>query len=93
MLKITQTQSAPGEIRLILEGRLVGPWVAELQATTARLSAKTVQLDLAGLRFMDGAGLALVLALEAQGAELRNASPFVQELLEAVWKFPPDRSK
>lgn len=81
MLKITQTQSALGEIRLRLEGRLVGPWVAELQAATAGLPAQAVQLDLAGLRFMDSAGLALVLALEKQGVELRNATPFVQELL------------
>ena len=85
MLRITQTQGASGETSLTLEGRLVGPWVAELKSavTAARLSsASSVRLELSGVRFVDAEGLALILGLQDQGVRLRDASPFVRELLK-----------
>jgi ABC-type transporter Mla MlaB component len=85
MLRITQTQGASGEASLTLEGRLVGPWVAELKSavTAARLSsASSVRLELSGVRFVDAEGLALILGLQDQGVRLRDASPFVRELLK-----------
>lgn len=85
MLRITQIQSAPDEVRLILEGRLLGPWVEELQAAvmTARSSAGSMCLDLSGVHFVDAEGLTLVRRLLEQGVGLRDASPFVQELLKS----------
>lgn len=84
MLKITQTQDATGASLLILEGRLLGPWVAELQTAVASIPPQTVQLDLAGVRFVDAEGLALLCRLEEQGARLLRASPFVQEAMGAM---------
>jgi ABC-type transporter Mla MlaB component len=83
MLRITQTQGASGKVNLTLEGRLVGPWVAELKSavTDACLSASSVNLELSGVRFVDAEGLALILGLQDQGVRLRDASPFVRELL------------
>ena len=83
MLRITQTQGASGKVNLTLEGRLVGPWVAELKSavTAAGLSASSVNLELSGVRFVDAEGLALILGLQDQGVRLRDASPFVRELL------------
>jgi ABC-type transporter Mla MlaB component len=84
MLRITQTQGASGKVNLTLEGRLVGPWVAELKSavTAAGLSASSVNLELSGVRFVDTEGLALILGLQDQGVRLRDASPFVRELLK-----------
>lgn len=41
MLRITAVKKAPAEIILLVEGRLVGPWVAELE--TAVIGAGVVQ--------------------------------------------------
>lgn len=84
MLRITQTQGASSEASLTLEGRLVGPWVAELKSavTAASLSASSVNLELSGVRFVDAEGLALILGLQNQEVRLRDASPFVRELLK-----------
>ena len=89
MLRTTQTQGASGETSLTLEGRLVGPWVAELKSavTEAGLSASSVNLELSGVRFVDAEGLALILGLQDQGVRLRDASPFVNELLKHDVRF------
>ncbi len=81
MLRITlSTHRSP---HLILEGRLIGPWVAELRAavSTARSAAGSVKLDLSGIHFVDNEGLMLLRRLAEEGVALSNASPFIQELL------------
>lgn len=85
MLRITRIEKAEVEINLILEGCLMGAWVAELQ--TAVLEANTVstrvQLDLTGVHFVDARGLALLHRLLNQGVVLQGVSPFVQELMNS----------
>jgi ABC-type transporter Mla MlaB component len=82
MLRITpQTNAnAAAGVCFVLEGRLVGPWVAELRKA-ARSVEGPLRLDLAGVHFVDAEGLALLRRLRKAGATLRNAAPFVQELL------------
>lgn len=83
MLRITTEKSAEG-VRLIIEGRLVGPWVEELQTTviTAGALSESVQLDLSDVHFVDAEGLALLSFLQREGVRLFKVSPFVQELLK-----------
>lgn len=83
MLRITLTENDARGTHLILEGRLVGPWVPELQAavTAARNMGSQVQLGLAGVNFVDAAGLRLLQQLLGQGVVLNAATPFVRELL------------
>ncbi|MGH6635809.1 MAG: STAS domain-containing protein [Gammaproteobacteria bacterium] len=85
MLRITPIENPEaGSQQLMLEGRLVGPWVRELQ--TAVLVAVSgpgpVQLDLSGVHFADAEGLTLLHQLLDQGIVLREVSPFVEELLK-----------
>ncbi|MFH0344601.1 MAG: STAS domain-containing protein [Chromatiales bacterium] len=83
MLRITPATKPADATYLMLEGRLVGPWVAELQAAVmaAGSSPGRVHLDLAGVHYVDAQGLALLHRLEDQGVVLQTPSPFVQELL------------
>ncbi|MGH8507349.1 MAG: STAS domain-containing protein [Gammaproteobacteria bacterium] len=85
MLRITPATRPAVATRLVLEGCLVGPWVAELQAavTSANTSPGRVHLDLSGVHFVDAQGLTLLHRLQDQGVVLQAVSPFVQELLNA----------
>lgn len=83
MLRITPVEKASAEILLIVEGRLVGPWVAELEtaAIGAGSIAGFVSIDISAVSFVDARGLKLLHRLMGQGVALQAVSPFVQELL------------
>lgn len=81
------TEDAGG---LIVEGRIAGPWVAELRraardragranAGAAELAPTTV--DLAAVNYVDAEGVALLKELVAGGIRVRAVSQFVAELL------------
>ena len=82
MLRIT-TVTPPGRTpAILLEGRLVGPWVTELhRLTLERDDHPATRLDLAGLTFAAGDGVALLRALRAKGFELCAASSFLAALI------------
>lgn len=79
MLRIT-TNLATEEPCLILEGRLIGDWVAELEAAVEGRS-EPLHLDLSCVRFVDARGLALLHRLQSEGAVFQAVSPFVGALL------------
>lgn len=71
---------------LRLEGRVVGPWVAELRQiceSPIRDGSKLI-LDLAEVSFADDKGVALLSSLRSRGAKLLNATPFVKEQLKSL---------
>jgi len=82
MLRITHSKSN-GILSVVkLEGKLLGPWVAELRALfqePARVG--DCRLDLSELVFADAAGAALLQELRREGIEIEACSPFVAELL------------
>lgn len=82
MLRITLNEQEGKTPELILEGRLVGPWVSELRSAVAaaRSVSGNLNLDLSGMHFVDTEGLTLLHSLSDQGVALRNATPFIQEL-------------
>jgi len=71
MLKITIKREA-AVATLLLEGRLVGPWISEVQSSweTARIGMEQVSLDLNGVTFIDADGKALLTNLHREGANL-----------------------
>jgi anti-anti-sigma regulatory factor len=82
MLKITGTTCQGGE-RLELEGRLIGPYVRELEKAVAdaRQRSEHLTLDLTELSFLDSDGTRCLRELRGQGVAIHGCSAFVAELL------------
>ncbi|MGH7208395.1 MAG: STAS domain-containing protein [Nitrospiraceae bacterium] len=93
MLKITIHPEA-GATRLILEGRLAGPWVEELDRCWRGVAATEPShavVDLSGVTFIDPEGKALLTMMWQQGAKLHAAGCLTRCIVEEVMK--KDRSK
>jgi ABC-type transporter Mla MlaB component len=77
MLRITNGTRREGPT-LVLEGRLTGPWVDELarcwKALTATRDARSVNVDLDGVTFIDAGGRALLREMHEEGATLAVCS-------------------
>jgi anti-anti-sigma factor len=89
MLRISRTEAAGhfGPLTLTLEGQVRGRWVDELRRVCDELLASThprLALDLAGVSFIDGAGLSLLTELAARSVALTNCSMFAAEQLKGV---------
>jgi ABC-type transporter Mla MlaB component len=87
MLKIS-AEEKEDSLRLTLEGRLVGPWVAELRRVCGDYGApaETIKLtvDLCGLTSVDTAGQELLQDLFDHGASLRCSDVMNQYLVELM---------
>jgi anti-anti-sigma regulatory factor len=85
MLRISIAESSPVSSTLLLEGRVIGPWVNELSNLCLSLLRQRVALtlDLTEVSFVDGDGLALFRNLRGQRhVVLKNCSPLVAEQLK-----------
>ena len=81
MLRITRSQRQDrAEFRL--EGKLTGPWVAELETALSGEAAVRVCLLLGDVTYVDGAGVALLKELCERGVRIVERSQFVAALLE-----------
>ena len=86
MLRISESETGNGHVLLKLEGRVIGPWVSELQRASGRIldASRILKLDLADVSYIDRDGVRLLLALQREGVVFQSASPFVlEELREA----------
>jgi ABC-type transporter Mla MlaB component len=83
MLRMTRSV-INGTGTLILEGKLLKPWIEALRAELAANSTPgvTARIDLAALSFLDAAGAKQLLELERQGFELSGASVLIRGLLD-----------
>lgn len=83
MLRITHINDRDSVSTLRLEGKLQGLWVAELARSCEELPCfpDRLSLDLAGVTFVDGPGLAVLSDLLGHGVTLSACSGFVAELL------------
>jgi ABC-type transporter Mla MlaB component len=86
MLRITPTDSRNHRIIFRLEGRVAGPWVAELWKACEKVLGEghALELNLAEVSFLDPAGVTLLKKARARGVELADSSPFVAEQLKAA---------
>ena len=88
MLKITENKNAvPVSLSIILEGKLVGPWVEELNSYWSQISGNQQSgavIDLTGVTFIDANGKALLTRLWRQGADLRAAGCLTRCIVEEI---------
>lgn len=71
MLKIT-TKHEPEALRLVLEGRLAGLWLKELEQSWRHMTASergALVVDLRGVTFIEETGKALLAEMWREGAE------------------------
>lgn len=72
MLRIT-VDDVPREVAFKLEGKLLGPWLRELEECWRRTLAcedkAVLRVDLTGLTFVDEAGKACLATMHRQGAD------------------------
>jgi anti-anti-sigma regulatory factor len=74
-----------------LEGRIVGPWAAELdrlwEQTSPNLAERTLSLDLRNTTFADAGGIQVLKAIYSQtDAEILTSTPWTQYLAEEIMR-------
>ena len=86
MLRISIAEQTKESVRLAVEGSLTNRWVSELRklSDAALEQGKTLELDLANLRYIDQEGCLLLRELAAQKVNHVNCSAFVQHYLEGI---------
>ncbi len=83
MLRITKAVREGRDV-IVLEGRLIGRWVDELERTCRGGSSLPPVLVLSGVTFADPRGVSVLRRIRARGAELERTSTFLEELLRAA---------
>jgi anti-anti-sigma regulatory factor len=80
MLRITKQRIDETTDLLKLEGKLLEPWIEEMQCSISE-SARSIMLDLSALTFADSAGIQALANLIRHGAKLTACSGYVAALL------------
>jgi hypothetical protein len=88
MLKITLQESEQA-VEIVLEGRVAGPWVAELSRvwveTAPRLASRKLTLDLRNITYADSGGKQLLKTIyDPTRAKLLSSSLWTQYLAEEI---------
>lgn len=85
MLRITHVNGPDSAPTLKVEGKLVGPWVAELGRACGGPADRggVRSLDLSAVTFVDRAGVTLLRELLEHGTTLAACSGLVAELVRA----------
>lgn len=91
MLKIS-IHDTPTELRFQLEGRLIGPWVAEAEgawqtAESAR-NGRRVVFDLSDITFIDDNGRELLERLHRSDVTLLGSDPMTRSIIEEITGLP-----
>ena len=72
----------------VLEGRLIGPWVKELEkcweSQLAAESARAVLVNLAAVTFIDSAGCDLLTRMRRQGARLVSSGVLINAIVAEI---------
>jgi ABC-type transporter Mla MlaB component len=85
MLRISVVDSTGNALTLLLEGKVIGDAVDEVNASCdqALAEGRRLTLDLAGISFIDRKGVALFHRLASRQVSIVNCSGFVAEQLKA----------
>jgi hypothetical protein len=87
MLKISILDS-PSQRRLLIEGKLIGPWTTELASVwrqaTADLNARALVIDVKGLTAISEDGENVLLELMKEGASFRSSGVFTKHVLKRL---------
>jgi hypothetical protein len=84
MLRISLIVEGVRGVIFRLEGRVVGPWVAELRKACEKVleEKRGLTLELSEVMFASREGVALLRELKAQGVVLSGCSPFLSQELK-----------
>ena len=87
MLMITRSEGSDLTRTFKVEGKLLGPWIGELESACGRsnFDPERVFLDLARLSFVDAEGARFLKGLIRDGARVIACSGFVAEMLNREW--------
>jgi anti-anti-sigma regulatory factor len=87
MLRVT-IQESPKAVTLILEGRLTGPWIGEVErawsAAADTTSDRKLVVDLAGVTFVEEEGKKLLRRIFERGGDLRADDVMIKAIVEEV---------
>ena len=87
MLRITIAEMAT-EQRWTLEGRLVGPWVAELRTCWKKRhrsqNGRTCTVDLSGVTFIDKGGQRLLRTMAKEGTQFVATGMYIKHVLDQL---------
>ena len=87
MLRITTHELAP-VTSFLLEGKLVGPWVKELEKCWENALAvdpsRAVLVNLAAVTFIDSEGRALLARMRRQGARLLSTGVLINAIVAEI---------
>ena len=93
MLRIT-TYDGPESVTFKIEGRLVGPWVSELErcweSALAGSRCLAVQVDFAAVTYIDAGGKELLKRMHHQGVGLHAADCLMKSVVDDILREPPD---
>lgn len=91
MLRIT-TYDGPESVTFKVEGRLVGPWVSELErcwkSALAGSQCLPVRVDLAAATYIDAGGRELLKQMHRQGVELQATDCLMKSIVDDILKEP-----
>jgi hypothetical protein len=72
----------------VLEGKLVGPWVKELEkhweSALAASPSRTMLMDLADVSFIDAEGRALLVRMRQKGVRLLSAGVLINAIVAEI---------
>lgn len=87
MLRITIHNEAK-ETSFVIEGKLVGPWVEELEkcwkSSLAADPSQTMLVNLTAVTFIDSAGRALLGRMRRQGAKLLSTGVLINAIVAEI---------
>lgn len=88
MLRITRVENGAEGPTIKLEGKLLAPWIAEIEAAcqAAAVAHGRPRLDLSAVTYVDADSIGLLARLAAGGAELAHCNHFVATLLHGEVK-------
>ena len=86
MLRISVIDDSDNAVELALEGKLVGPWVDELERVSQETlsQSKSLTLNLEKVWFVDSRGAALLRDLAGKHVSQCNCSQFVNQLVKEM---------
>jgi anti-anti-sigma regulatory factor len=87
MLKITSIEE-PTQYRLVVEGKLIAPWISELKSACDRartgLNGRKLVVDLQCLTFISQDGEKILLELMNDGTEICGSGLFTKHILRQL---------
>lgn len=95
MLRITIVES-PSERRWVLQGRLIGPWAAELKASWKRgreAKGRTCVVDLREVTFIDATGEKVLTKMMQDDVRFIVGGVYATHVIENLWARCRNRSR